>query len=479
MYTLPKDIVEKGEITHIILNDVIAYNEKSKKRLKRLESYYLGKHDIFTRKKDDSLKNNKVMINHAKYITDTNVGYLLGNPVDYQIGKDETTNKPLYDIEPIIDAYKKQTINDLDSEIAKDVSIFGYQYEYVYANEDAEPRSCEVDNTNAIIVYDDTVEHNKLFGLIYRPIYKGKTFDYWEIIYVDKKEKRTYKSYSKSLQKVGKVEPHAFGDVPLILYKNNPEFLGDYEPVISLIDAYNLLQSDRVNDKEQLVDAILCMYGMDFDTEQAEELKASRMLADLPVDGRVEYLVKTLQEGDVDILRQNLESDIHKISMVPNMSDNNFVGNSSGVAIRYKLLAFEQNVKNKERYMEKGLMERFKLYNNFLTTKSLMSEVPIEEVDAVFKRNLPSNDFEISQMINNLADYVDAETLISQLSFIKDASEIVKLKQQEDEAKPKSPYDLAFENNQIGDANNGNQAQNSVDESLENNKATVDDTLAS
>lgn len=463
MYTLPKDT----KITNQILNDVIEYNEKYKDRYKKLELYYLGKHDILNRTKEERLKNNKVMINHAKYITDTNVGYLLGNPVDYQADSK-------YNIEPILDAYKKQTINDLDSEIAKDVSIFGLQYEYVYANENAEPRSCEIDNKNAVIVYDDTVEHNKLFGLIYRPINKGTTFKYWEIIYVDKKEKRVYKSYTKSLQQVGESEPHAFGDVPLIQYKNNPEFMGDFEPVISLIDAYNILQSDRVNDKEQLVDAILCLYGMDFDTEQAEMLKDSRMLANLPTDGKVEYLVKTLQENDVDVLRQNIETDIHKISMVPNMSDENFVGNSSGVAIKYKLLAFEQNIKNKERYMEKGLMERFKLYNNFLITKSKMTEVPIEDVDAVFKRNLPSNDFEISQMINNLADFVDAETLVSQLSFVKDASEIVELKKKEDELKPKNPYDLAFENNQIGDANNED-----LEENKENNKDNLDDSLDS
>jgi SPP1 family phage portal protein len=442
MYTLPKGT----KITNKILNDVIEYNEKYKARYKMLENYYLGKHDIVSRKKDDRLKNNKVMVNHAKYITDTNVGYLLGNPVDYQVSEG-------YDIQPILDAYKKQTINDLDTEIAKDVSIFGCQYEYVYANEDAEPRSCEVDNKNTIIVYDDTVEHNKLFGLIYREIKKGDKLDYYEIIYVDKKVKRVYKSYSKSLQQVGTEEPHAFGDVPIICYKNNPELLGDFEPVISLIDAYNLLQSDRINDKEQLVDAILLFYGMDFDDEQAEMLKTSRMLANIPADARAEYLVKTLQETDVDILRQNLENDIHKISMVPNMSDVNFVGNSSGVAIRYKLLSFEQNIKNKERYMEKGLMERFKLYNTFLTTSAKMQEVPIEEVDAVFKRNLPSNDYEISQMINNLADYVDAETLVSQLSFVKDASEIVELKKKEDEAKPKDPYDDLFKQNEIGDAN--------------------------
>ena len=443
MYTLPKDT----RITYQILNDVIDYNEKYKDRYKMLENYYLGKHGITTRVKEDRLKNNKVMVNHAKYITDTNVGYLLGNPVDYQVSEG-------HDIEALLDAYKKQTINDLDSEIAKDVSIFGCQYEYVYANEDAEPRSCEIDNKNCIIVYDDTVEHNKLFGLIYREIKEGSTFKYWDIIYVDKEKEVHYKSFSKSLRKEGVEKAHAFGDVPIICYKNNPELLGDYEPVLSLIDAYNLLQSDRINDKEQLVDAILCMYGMDFDSDSAEMLRESRMLANLPTDGKVEYLVKTLQESDVDILRQNIENDIHKISMVPNMSDVNFVGNSSGVAIRYKLLAFEQNIKNKERYMEKGLMERFRLYNNFLATKSQMQEVPVEEVDAIFKRNLPSNDFEISQMINNLADFVDAETLISQLSFIKDASEIVEAKKKEDEDKPKSPFEVAFENNEIDDANN-------------------------
>ena len=468
MYTLPKGT----KITNTILNDVIAYNEKYKKRFEMLENYYIGKHDIVSRQKDDRLKNNKVMINHAKYITDTNVGYLLGNPVDYQVSEG-------YEIEPILDAYKKQTINDLDSEIAKDISIFGMQYEYVYANENAEPRSCEIDNKNAIIVYDDTVEHNKLFGLIYREIKEGEKFKYWDIIFVDDKQIINYKSNDKTLTKQGKIQPHKFGKVPLIAYKNNPELLGDYEPVISLIDAYNLLQSDRVNDKEQLVDAILCLYGMDFDDEQAEMLKDSRMLANIPTDGKVEYLVKTLQEGDVDILRQNIENDIHKISMVPNMSDKEFVGNSSGVAIRYKLLAFEQNIKNKERYMEKGLMERFELYNNYLTALSKMSEVPIEEVDAVFKRNLPSNDYEISQMINNLADYVDAETLVSQLSFVKDASEIVELKKKEDEAKPKDPYDSLFVSNQIGDANNDGQAQENMGETVENNKNTLDDTLNS
>lgn len=430
MYTISKDT----KIDNTLLNDVINYNEQFTGRYDRLEKYYFGQHDIVNRTKEDTNINNKVVVNHAKYITDVSVGYLLGNPVDYQASKG-------YEIQPILDAYKKQTINDLDTEIAKDVSIFGLQREYIYVNADSEPRSCEIDNRNSIIVYDDTVEHNKLFGLIYRPIYEGTTFKYWDILFVDDKKIVQYHSSDKSLDTVGKEKPHSFGKVPIVEYKNNPEFLGDFEPVISLIDAYNILQSDRINDKEQLVDAILCMYGIDFDEEQAEMLKESRMLANIPTDAKVEYLVKQLNESDVDILRGVIEEDIHKISMVPNMSDENFANNTSGVAIRYKLLSFEQHTKNKERYMEKGLMERFELYNNFLASISKMSIVPKEEVDAVFKRNLPNNDFETSQMINNLSDHLCNETLISQLSFVKDAVEENELyNKEEEQTAPKEEY---------------------------------------
>lgn len=62
-----------------------------------------------------------------------------------------------------------------------------------------------------------------------------------------------------------------------------------------------------------------------------------------------------------------------------------------------------------------------------------MNIKPIEEVDVVFNRNLPTNDYETSQMINNLTDLVDRKNLISQLRFIKDASDILEAKDREDE----------------------------------------------
>ncbi len=448
MYQVNKDTPLDAKL----IKKAIDYNEKRRTRFDTLDDYYMGKQAITTREKVETLMNNKLVTNHAKYITDMMVGYLLGNPVDYQVNSD-------IDIQPVLDAYKRQTIENTDVEIAKECSIFGIKYEYVYADEEANPCSVTLDVRNTIMIYDDTLVHNELYAINYRPIYKNpedKEPDHYDVIVATDKEIIKYELAGNggSAKEIDR-EQHAFGAVPIIEYDNNKEYSGDFESVISLIDAYNLIQSDRVNDREQLVDAILCFYGMKFDADQMADLKEKRALSNIPTDGKVEYLTKAINEGDVDVLRKTIENDIHKISMVPDMSDEKFAGDSSGVAIRYKLLAFEQAVKNKERFFEKGLMKRFELYSHFLSVKSKMKEVSKEDVDAVFKRNLPSNDYETSQMIVNLDGIVDRELLASQLSFVKDASETIKIAEKEDSEAIKD------------DDYNANEFGNNVDESEE------------
>jgi len=73
-------------------------------------------------------------------------------------------------------------------------------------------------------------------------------------------------------------------------------------------------------------------------------------------------------------------------------------------------------------------------------------------------------------MINNLADYVDRETLISQLSFVKDASEIVAYKEEEDKKEQeKADERNPFLQNEIPDANE-EQSEESEPEELKKTK---------
>ena len=91
------------------------------------------------------------------------------------------------------------------------------------------------------------------------------------------------------------------------------------------------------------------------------------------------------------------------------MSDQNFAGNASGVAIRYKLLQFENIAGVKEREFKRGLQRRIELLCNIWRVLARGS-YDWRNVQISFKRSLPQNLLEISQTLANLSDIVSDET---------------------------------------------------------------------
>jgi SPP1 family phage portal protein len=401
-----------------------------------LEAYYLGKHPILARNLngDTGLPNNRLVANHAKYITDIAVGYVSGDPVKYE-GKG---------IDDIMDVYRKGDIVSHDSELSKELSVFGEAREiyYMTSDENPYPKATSIDPRATFLVVDDTVEYKSLFGCHYyekRDI-DNKTVGYYVNVYTEKHITRyLVKDLSTVNYQLLKREQQYFGGVPLVEFWNNEERQGDFEQQLSLIDAYNTLMSDRVNDKEQLVDAILMLKGVSLGDDEEEAGRTIKMLKkykvlEMPGDGNADakWLVKNLNEADVEILRNNIREDIHQFAMVPNLTDENFAANASGVAMKYKLLGLEQLAKIKERYFVQGLRERIKLFANMLRVKG--KAVDVSDVKITMTRNLPANDLETAGMIAQLNGKVSDETLISQLSFVDDASAEVKKADKQKEA---------------------------------------------
>lgn len=326
-----------------------------------------------------------------------------------------------------------QDIPSLDSEIVKDMSIYGRAYELIYADASSQPRSVKLNPENTFICYGQTVTESKLLAVYYYKKYdldgscKGIECYVYDSSYIYIYSCDTDNFAALELKEKTR---HYFGDVPVIEYRNNEEMQGDFEQLISLIDAYNTLASDRVNDKEQFVDAFLFLSGIDIDSDQAKKLREEKILMGFE-NSTAQYLNKNLNEADTEVLRNNLKEDIHRFSKVPDLSDESFGNNLSGVAIKYKLLGFEQHIKYKERRVAAGLRARFSLYTNFLSLKGAMEYVPTHRVDIVFNHNLPANNLEIAQMISYLADKVTQETLLGQLDFVGDAKEEAQLAQKE------------------------------------------------
>ena len=99
--------------------------------------------------------------------------------------------------------------------------------------------------------------------------------------------------------------------------------------------------------KNNFIDSILVLYGARLGDDEEESDKSlwnhqqNYKLLELHPEARAEYLSKTLNENEVETLRNAVKQDIYTFSHIPNLTDENFAGNSSGVAMEFKLLGLE------------------------------------------------------------------------------------------------------------------------------------------
>lgn len=411
-------------------------------RYDRLERYYEGGHPICDREKRSVLANNRLVCNHAKYISDTCVGYFAGNPVKYSGDG----------LEPLSELLRTADSDTQDIDLAQKASIFGTAYEFIYTDEDGQPRLYSPDPRQAFVIYDDTVQQKPVAGVYYYKLHDSVTDrDTGYSVYLCTASMITHfvtdTGFTPKLPDENR--PHGMNGVPLIEIYNNSTCGSDFEPVLSLIDAYNILQSDRVNDKEQFVEAILLIKGSvlgDDNDEKSESYKALREngLLELDADSSAEWLTRQFDENSVEVLRKSLEQDIHKFANVPCMSDESFGGNASGVAMRYKLLGFEQITKIKERYFREGLKERLRLLCSWLDTTG-KAHIDSRDISIQFTRALPVNETEVAQLVSELRDLVPLKTLLGLLPFVDDPEAAAEEIREQQNNFPNLPPDMSDE----------------------------------
>lgn len=419
-----------------IIYKLITVHVSESKRLKTLKDYYLGKHDILNHKRRSNLPNFKTVANHAKDIADTSTGYFMGNSITY-------TNTSEADIESLLEAFDKADVDHVDNENALNMAIYGRAYEFIYAKEDEAElsvRSLEPENT--FIVYDDSIEQRPLFAVYYYDItddVSQNTTYKAEVLTENYHYHMTLRGFENADNESSEPEEHHMGAIPIVEYRNNGLMIGDYEQQLGLIDAYNSLTANRVNDKEQAINSILVLYGASLadsaeEAHEAMQILSEEGLLELPADAKADFLNNVLDENAIEVLRKALKQDIYTFSHVPNLTDENFASNVSGVAMEYKLLGLEMITKTKEQHYSKSLRKRIKLFCNYLGLKQIALDA--KAIVPQYKRGLPKNLLELSQIINNLDGKVSLRQLISLLPFVEDPDAELKALEEEQENKP-------------------------------------------
>lgn len=433
-----------GKVTPELLANIIAgHNEDQERMMNLYERYKASKEGVpilkrqlidynvkdseLLKRVDDKVNN---MLNNAfeADIVDTKVGYLLGHPITYEYDDGDETKKKS---DPTAEEIEKFTIRnhceDEDAELGKMAAICGYGARLAYVDKEGNERIKNLNPWEVILIGDDI--HQPEYSIWYYKDHEGiarAEFYNDSAVYFYSSKDGTYQEE--------KVIENLFDYNPLFGLANNKELQGDFEKVLMLIDAYNRTISDASNEIEQYRLAYLVLRGMTADDDV--DLRHKKIIELLGENDDVSYLTKDINDALIEHHLDRLEKNILRFAKSVDFTDEQFGGNVTGVAMKYKLMSLENKCITAERKMTAALRYQFKVLFTAWRKKGISgSEDDYLKVWFQFTRNLPVNLLEEAQAQVALKGLVSEKTRLSLFSQVDDAQfELDEMEKEQEEA---------------------------------------------
>lgn len=420
MFRLPKDT----EMTSVLMMEFLdKHRHEVKNRYEKLYNAYTSDHEILHEEAKPAYKpDNRIVVNFPKYIVDTMNGFFIGNPIKI-IADDEAVS----DFVEYLDQYNDQ--DDNNAELSKLCSIYGNGYEMYFTDEESELCITYLSPMEAFMIYDESI--------IERPMYFVRRYTDRDNV----ERGSISNSYGvRNFQVTGgfkwldEWQPHYFDGVPATEYVENAERQGLFEPVMSLVNAYNKAISEKANDVDYFADAYLKVLGAKVEKEDTEYIRDTRVINFEGEDAQ-KIIVEFMNKPDGDTTQENLlnrqERLIFQISMVANISDENF-GSATGVALKYKLQAMSNLEKTKERKFASGMNRRYRLL--FSHPASKVPKDAWVQLHYVFTPNIPSNLLEEAQVAAQMEGITSHETQLKVLSIVDNVQDELNKIEEENKA---------------------------------------------
>ena len=151
------------------------------------------------------------------------------------------------------------------------------------------------------------------------------------------------------------------------------------------------------------------------------------------------YIYKQYDVSGTEAYKERLQDDIHKISFVPDLTDESFSGNQSGEAMKYKLFGFQQTAKDSQRGFKKGLVRRYRLLLNIKKFVNEASNDDLGNFTVTFTPNLPKAVLEELKALVDAGAEFSQETLLELASFVENIKTEQERLQNEAEEQKKDP----------------------------------------
>jgi SPP1 family phage portal protein len=411
------------------------HTKEVKGRLQGLYNAYVSDHDIkHEPAKPDYKPDNRIVVNFPKYIVDTMNGFFIGNPIKI-VADDEAVSAYV----EYLDQYNDQ--DDNNAELSKLCSIFGKAYEMYFTDEDAELCITYLSPLEAFMIYDESIVERPLY-FVRR--YTDRDNVEWGSI--------SNNAFVRNFKVTGGFQwtseweenPHYFDGVPAVEYVENAERQGLFEPVMTQVNAFNKAMSEKANDVDYFADAYMKVLGTKLEAEDLTHIRDNRII-NFEGDDAGKIVVEFMGKPESDTTQENhlnrLERLIFQISMVANISDENF-GAATGIALKYKLQAMSNLEKTKERKFTSGMNRRYKLLFSHPASK-----VPADawvQLRYQFTPNFPANLLEEAEIAAKMEGITSHETQLKVLSVVDNVQAEMDKIEKENKAPEQTAVDVAM-----------------------------------
>lgn len=422
---------------------------------KKFGDYYDGKNCIIKQGAVKGRPNYSINVNMAKYIIDVSTSYAFGNPVKYST-KNENANKILDKLKYI---HKNCCISEIDFQQGGDMATYGVSYQLIMAKADKGAIEDRImikylNPLQTFYVVDNTILETPIcaiyfYNYVESRVQKTKVYIYDAI-------NLTILDGSDNNLTVESSDPHNMGAIPIIQCLNNDDAFSDIQCVTDLLDSLSLAVSNNTDNLQSIANAILAISGGTLNEEQIKQINEFKV-ANLPVGAVMQWVIKNVDPTAEQQQIDNLLNFIFQISQVPDLTDDAFAGNQSGVAMQYKLWGLDQLWTTKTTKYKKAIVQRLKIFMHLLQYQFRSTVQMLDEINITFDKNLPKDNSAEYTMVNALKDVVSRKTLLENVSIVDDVEEEIKALDEEAE---KNADLYAFNNNRyLNDGANADEQE--------------------
>lgn len=311
-----------------VIGDCIGAFYWNKPIFKYLWDYYKGDQPILYRTKlsnEDIV--NKIVENHAYEWVQFKVGQTYGEPIQFISRKeDDRTNEAVEELNKFMEDANK---HEKDIKAGEWQSATGTSFKAVQPKKGDIPlRITAPTPMNTFCIYNEQTEEPVL---VVQEL-KDEEGRWYKLAFTDTRSFRIVDS------KVVETKLHTYGEIPIVEFPNNHERLSDIELVITMLDAINNMQSDRMDGIDQFIQAWFKFVNCEIDEETFKQMKMNRALVVKSINkdnkSDVDVMTQELNQTQTQVAKEDLTDNALSILAIPNKQGNTGGDTQGAVELR-------------------------------------------------------------------------------------------------------------------------------------------------